>query len=76
MYNLDTKTILLLLPVVGFFLVAIAIKMLLFFREFSVEMRRIKTEIYRAEPSERAYWNGRKRRLWLSLIPFVRYERK
>ena len=76
MRNLDTETIVMLLPVVGFFLTAITIKLVVFFRRFSAEMRRINTEICRTDGREQSYWIQRKRRLWLSLIPFVRYEHK
>ena len=40
---------------------------------FRYEMQYINGEIRRTEGSERAYWIKRRRRLWLSLIPFVRY---
>lgn len=30
-------------------------------------------EIERVEEDERAYWLARRRRLWLSLLPFVSY---
>lgn len=47
--------------------------LVLFFRDFSKELKRINLEIRRTRGEEQKYWKSRKRRLWLSLIPFVRY---
>lgn len=40
---------------------------------FSRELRYINMEIDRSEGRERRHWEKKRRRLWLSLIPFVRY---
>lgn len=40
---------------------------------FSRELRYLNTEIARTEGAERRFWLHRRRRLWLSLIPFVKY---
>ncbi len=45
-------------------------------QEFRFELRNINDEINRNEGQERKYWIARKRHLWLSLIPFVRWRRK
>ena len=42
-------------------------------RDFARELRRLNMEIGRSHGSERRYYERQKRRLWLSLIPFVRY---
>ncbi len=43
---------------------------------FRRELRYIKDEIARSHHrDELHYWKRQKRRLWLSIIPFVRYER-
>ena len=55
----------------------ISIALLLNFFEwlsfFQKELRRINGEIERTEGRERAHWKKRKKRLLLSIIPFVRY---
>lgn len=40
---------------------------------FSRELNYLNIEIKRTEGSERKYWLRKRRRLWLSLIPFVKY---
>ena len=46
----------------------------MFLKDFLGELKVIKCEIERTDGDERKYWVRRKRRLWLSLIPFVRYK--
>ena len=41
--------------------------------EFTRELRFLNREIERTRGSERRYWQRRKRRLWLSILPFVKY---
>ena len=41
--------------------------------DFSAELRLLNIEINRSEGAEREYYLRQRRRLWLSLIPFVRY---
>ena len=45
----------------------------LFFKDFAQELKYINMEIERNDGSERRYWIRRRRKLWLSLIPFVKY---
>ena len=40
---------------------------------FRDELEYLNMEIQRTEGRERAHWEKKKRKLWLSLIPFVRY---
>ncbi len=42
-------------------------------RDFRHEMRYINMEIQRNRGREREHWVKQKRRLWLSILPFVRY---
>ena len=42
-------------------------------RDFRHEMRYINMEIQRNRGREREHWIKRKRRLWLSILPFVKY---
>ena len=45
-----------------------------FIRDFTRELKYINREIERADDGgERRYWTRRKRRLWLSIIPFIKY---
>ena len=44
-----------------------------FFLDFSQELKYINCEIRRSYGSERRYWKHKRRKLWLSLIPFVKY---
>ena len=43
------------------------------FGNFTRELRRLNNEIGRTYGTERKRWLRRRRRLWLSLLPFVRY---
>ena len=40
---------------------------------FTRELRRLNNEVSRTYGAERGYWVRRRRRLWLSLLPFVKY---
>ena len=54
------------LPII---LVLIAIRI----NGFTQELRYLNTEITRTTGDQRRHWLRCRRRLWLSLIPFVRY---
>ena len=54
---------------VGVLLLRAAMWMCGFYREWCY----VCGEIERAEEDERAYWLARRRRLWLSLLPFTVY---
>lgn len=41
--------------------------------DFETELRYLKREIDRAIGKEKKYWIRRRRRLWLSILPFVKY---
>lgn len=64
------------------FLIAVAVLLLLFailnviihtYNEFVTELQYLNSEIERTDGEERAYWLSRRRRLWLSLLPFIKY---
>lgn len=57
----------------AFFLIFILVDLVMFFNAFSHELRMLNSEIARTEGSERNYWIRKRRKLWLSLIPFVKY---
>lgn len=56
----------------GIFCIALLVKFAMWMNEFSRELRFLNNEIGRTNGEERRYWIAQKRRLWLSLIPFVR----
>lgn len=53
--------------------VIVIIRFVFWLNNFSQELRCIKTEIRRSHGGEKKYWIRRKRRLWLSILPFVKY---
>ena len=71
--NLDTIIYFLIVIMAVFIFVILVVGLILFFQDFSRELKIINCEINRTEGKERKYWIRRKRRLWLSLIPFVKY---
>lgn len=56
-----------------FFLILIIAATASFAEQFSRELRRLNIEINRTTGFERSYWMRKRRRLWLSLLPFVKY---
>lgn len=68
-------------PDVGLMIGAIAVIILLVLlfslarlvTDFSAELRLLNIEINRSEGAEREHYLRQRRRLWLSLLPFVRY---
>lgn len=59
--------------VAAFFLFLLLIGLVSFFNDFSYELKYLNSEIKRTEGAEQRYWIRQRRRLWLSLIPFVKY---
>lgn len=57
----------------GLFGFALLVKFVMWINDFSHELRYLNNEISRTDGSEQRYWKHQKRRLWLSIIPFVRY---
>lgn len=51
----------------------ILVKFVMWINDFSHELRYLNNEIGRTDGSEKRYWKRQKRRLWLSIIPFVHY---
>lgn len=48
-------------------------KLILNIRDFCDELNLINKEIQRTTGREREHWERRRRRLWLSCLPFYRY---
>ena len=57
----------------GIFGFALIVKLAMWLNDFSGELKYLNSEIGRTDGSEQRYWIRQKRRLWLSIIPFVRY---
>ena len=73
MNNANPIVIFAIAAVVLFILFVILIGLIQFYNEFITELQYLSSEIERTDGEERAYWLSRKRRLWLSLLPFVKY---
>lgn len=58
---------------VGIFCFALIVKFAMWLNDFSGELKYLNSEIGRTDGSEKCYWKRQKRRLLLSIIPFVRY---
>lgn len=71
--NLDAGLWLLVGIVAIFFLILLMFGLVTFINDFSSELRYLNNEIGRTIGEERKHWIRQRRRLWLSLIPFVRY---
>jgi len=71
--NPDTELYWLIGIVAVFFLILLLFGLVSFINDFSQELRYLNNEIRRTDGAERRHWIRQRRRLWLSLIPFVRY---
>lgn len=72
MFKIEQGTIWMLCVVAAFFLIGLLVKLVQFLRWFVQEKRYLDSEIRRADADERPYWLWKRRRLWLSLLPFVK----
>ena len=71
--NPDTELYWLIGIVAVFFLILLLFGLVSFINDFSQELRYLNSEIRRTDGAERRHWIRQRRRLWLSLIPFVKY---
>ena len=55
------------------FIVLLLAGLVSFLNKFCQELIYLNSEIRRTFGSERKHWKRRRRRLWLSLLPFVKY---
>lgn len=69
--NIDVIFLVIILAV--FLLILLTIWLLSFIPHFSYELRYINREIERTKGDTRKHWIRKRRRLWLSLLPFVKY---
>ena len=59
--------------VVLLILVVLIFKFCIFINKFKAKLRYFNCEIYRNAGEEQKFWIRQRRRLWLSLIPFVKF---
>ena len=71
--NPDTGLYWLVGIVAVFFLILLLFGLVSFINDFSTELRYLNNEIRRTDGAERRHYIRQRRRLWLSLIPFVKY---
>ena len=71
--NLDTGLCFLVGIVAIFLWILLLFALVSFLNDFSKELNYINCEIGRTTDEEQRYWIRKRRKLWLSLIPFVRY---
>ncbi len=71
--NLDTELYGLIWIAVVLALPLLVVFVAVFSNEFSQALRYLNNEIRRSEGIERKFWIRQRRRLWLSLIPFIKY---
>ena len=57
----------------GIFILFLLGGLILFLAAFLQELRYLNKEIQCTRGEERKYWIRERRRLWLSLLPFVKY---
>lgn len=71
--NFDSELWVLIYIIAIPILPGLLINLCIFINNFSRELKYINREIHRTDGAERRYWIRQRRRLWLSLIPFVKY---
>ncbi len=71
--NLDTNFCFLICITAFLLIISILIGLTSVLSDFSQELRYLNIEIRRTEGCEQKYWIRKRRRLWLSLILFVKY---
>ena len=71
--NIDIRIIILIIVLCAIVVIPMVIGFAIFLNNFSVELKYLNCEISRTKGKERQQWIHQRRRLWLSLIPFVKY---
>lgn len=70
---IDGVTIAAVAIILGFVAIGAGMAFLKWWKNFCNELEDIKYEINTSKGKEREWWIRRRRRLWLSILPFVRY---
>ena len=73
--NLDPITYWLAVLLIAMLLLGLFIKLCIIINDFSVTLGHLTGEIRRTVGAERRYYIRQRRRLWLSLFPFVRFRK-
>ena len=71
--NSDTLIVLVIVIIAIMAISALMVGVVSSMNSFSRELRYLNREIKRSYGAERKHWLRRRRRLWLSLLPFVKY---
>lgn len=71
--NLDTETWNMIFFSGALLILVFIIKTAFQINDFTKELRYLNCEIRRTDGNEQKHWIRKRRKLWLSLIPFVRY---
>lgn len=70
---IDGVTIAAVAIILGFVAVGAGMAFLKWWKNFREELEDIRYEINISKGREREWWIRRRRRLWLSVLPFVKY---
>ena len=73
MNEIDTELYWFIVTTVVLFSALLLIGLAAFVNDFSQELKYLNNEIGRTTGAERRHYIRQRRRLWLSLIPFVKY---
>ena len=71
--NMDPVALVFLLIITIISAIVILTAIIFKVRNFSQELEYINCEILRSQGREKLYWQRKRKKLFLSLIPFVRY---
>lgn len=58
---------------IGILLVVVFVGFIKWLLDFRRELQHLTGEIYRTRGKKQKYWIRKRRKLWLSILPFVRY---
>ena len=71
--NPDSELLFLIIVLGVVIVIPALVGLAIFINDFSRELQYLNNEIRRTTGAERRHYIRQKRRLWLSLIPFVKY---
>lgn len=71
--NIDIRILLLIIILCVIIIIPMVIGFAIFLNNFSAELKYLNCEISRTRGTEQKQWIYQRRRLLLSLIPFVKY---
>lgn len=71
----DTGLFVIFILVILFLTSLLLVSFIRWVLDFRWELKRLKSEIGRTKGREQERWKRKKKKLWLSLLPFVRYRK-